>query len=102
MAIETTIQLSTNKSLSAAYVRINTPRSFKAIEKFQTGEDKEKNPVFENREVLKLAYDIESYSEPGGLLLNVQHGVTTNYTLGDIWSEAYAHLKTNYQTYKDV
>ncbi len=83
MAIEAKIQLSANRDFDDTYIKVNTPRSF----------------VEGN--VLKLAYDIEYYTEVDGKLLKTETK-SLNYQSGDIWAEAYADLKKNYLTYKDV
>ncbi len=94
MAIETSIQISSNCTIQSAYVKVSNPRSFKAVIKEENKPDSE---------VLKLVYDIESYSECDGVLLpGFPCAEETNYQSGDIWKEAYEHLKTNYKDYKDV
>lgn len=84
MAIQVTIQLSTNKNLDDVYVKVNTPRSFKL------------------NNILMLAYSIEYYSEPNGLLLKTDFNNNCLYLSGDIWNEAYNNLKKEYTNFKNV
>lgn len=88
MAIESNIKLSANKDFDGAYIRVQSPRSFKEL-------------ILEETKI-KLMYDYEVFSEKGGVLLIVSHSITCDYNGGDIWSESYADLKKQFTNSKNI
>lgn len=88
MAILATIALSENNEFEGAYLKINTPWSYKEI--------------IEKEVFIKLAYDIEYYSEKGGALIKVEHNKKCAYLFGNVWEEVYSDLKSNYEKFENV